>query len=311
MIRYLKHDQIDKQRWDEGIRRSFNRRIYAFSWYLDRVSPRWEAIVSEDYSQLFPLTGNRKWSFRYLRQPFFAQQLGIFAPHALSIRDTMIFFGTIPSSYRFAEIHLNSLNTPPDTGWNCTYRRNFELSLKPAYEDLFRNFSQNTKRNLKKAAQAGVTEGGPPAPEKIVTLFAENFGSQEGKLKKENYQTMSRLMQDIMDRGHGWPAGVYTSGDSLSACAFFAHDHDRIYFLFAASDRRARENGAMFLLVDRFIHRHAGQPLKLDFEGGNDPGTGRFYEGFGAMETMYPFISMNRLPFVINKGRNLLQKMGI
>jgi len=45
MIIYHKHHEIDRDRWDECIRKSFNGIIYAYSWYLDIVSPQWEALI--------------------------------------------------------------------------------------------------------------------------------------------------------------------------------------------------------------------------------------------------------------------------
>lgn len=79
MITYLTHNQIDKQRWDDCIKQSPNGNVYALSWYLDIVHPRWEALVEDDYVSVMPLTGNRKCGISYPFQPFFVQQLGVFS----------------------------------------------------------------------------------------------------------------------------------------------------------------------------------------------------------------------------------------
>jgi hypothetical protein len=71
----------------------------------------------------------------------------------------------------------------------------------------------------------------------------------------------------------------------------------------------ARENGAMFLLIDRFLSEHAGKSLKLDFEGGNDPNLGRFYKSFGAAEVPYPAIQINRLPMIAGKALYFARKL--
>jgi hypothetical protein len=39
MIRYVKHEDIDKKKWDDTIRHAFNGNIYACSWYLDIIHP--------------------------------------------------------------------------------------------------------------------------------------------------------------------------------------------------------------------------------------------------------------------------------
>ncbi len=45
MIRHLKNDEIEREKWDECIAAAFNGNVYGFSWYLDIVSPGWEALV--------------------------------------------------------------------------------------------------------------------------------------------------------------------------------------------------------------------------------------------------------------------------
>ena len=80
MINYFRHTQINKNRWDDCIGRSLNRRVYAFSWYLDLVCPGWDAMIENDYERVFPLTHHQKWRVSYLAQPYVTQQLGIFSP---------------------------------------------------------------------------------------------------------------------------------------------------------------------------------------------------------------------------------------
>src|SRR4030043_203599 len=63
MIKHLRHHEIDKERWDESIKKAFNGIIYAYSWYLDIVSPGWEALITEDYKKVMPLTGERHYFF--------------------------------------------------------------------------------------------------------------------------------------------------------------------------------------------------------------------------------------------------------
>ena len=78
-IKYLKHNQIDKQKWDSAIENAENGLVYALSWYLDIVSPNWDALVVGDYEQVMPVTHKRKYGIKYLIQPPFCQQLGFFS----------------------------------------------------------------------------------------------------------------------------------------------------------------------------------------------------------------------------------------
>ncbi len=295
MINYLNHYQINKSRWDDCIERSANRRVYAFSWYLDLVCPSWDALVEDDYAAVFPLTHHKKWTIAYLFQPFFAQQLGIFSPGVVTQQKITEFIEEIPQRFRFVHIHLNSLNMLAATAWETTVRVNYELGMNQAYHGIAGNYAQNTRRNIKKAIESGVTLSRIIGADELVGLFRENFGKKEGKLKEVHYSVMKQLISHGLHHRTGFILGANSKDGILSAAAFFLGDRDRSYFLFAASAPVARDNGAMFFLIDRFIAEHAERPIILDFEGGNDPNLGRFYKSFGAEEVTYPVVKINRL----------------
>jgi len=296
MIHYLKHTGIDKHRWDDCIDRSFNRRIYAYSWYLDLVCPGWEALVEDDYIRVFPLTWRRKWGINYLFQPFFTQQLGIFSPEALTVTHINGFIRTIPHKFRFAEINLNSGNNVTIADGVATLRYNHEICLDQNYEMLCVGYSQNTRRNIRKAVELEVCLGKVVRTDDLISLFRENFGKKEGKLRDADYETIRKIISFCLSRKMGYVMGAYSDAGILCAAAFFLFDRDRAYFLFAASSPEARENGAMFMLIDRFIADNAQKQFMLDFEGGNDPNLGRFYKSFGATVVSYPALRINHLP---------------
>jgi hypothetical protein len=295
MINYLTHNQIDKSRWDDCIGRSQNRRVYAFSWYLDLVCPGWDALVADEYSSVFPLTHHRKWAISYLYQPYFTQQLGVFSPDAIPESLVATYICAIPPRFRFAEIQLNSLSRYDGGEGETTARVNYECDLTEPYEVLAGKYAENTRRNIGKAHKAGVTVSRTTGVDDLITLFRENFGKKEGKLKDGHYAVLRKLIHHGLTSRMGYILGANTKEGLLSASAFFLFDQARVYFLFAASSPEARANGAMFLLIDRFIAENAGTRLLLDFEGGNDPNLGRFYKGFGATEVPYQGLRINRL----------------
>ena len=188
-------------------------------------------------------------------------------------------------------------------------RANYELHLAPGFEEMTRKYAQNTKRNIRKALESEITLNRTTGADELILLFRENFGKKEGKLKEGHYAVLRRLISYCLDRDLGYVLGAKTKDGILSAGAFFLFDQSRVYFLFAASGPNARENGAMFLLIDRFIADHAGRDLVLDFEGGNDPNLGRFYKGFGATEVPYPALRINRLGKVAEKGLYFMRKL--
>jgi hypothetical protein len=309
MIYYLRHHEIDKDKWDNCIRSSVNRRVYAFSWYLDHVCPGWDALVEEAYISVMPLTHYHKWGIQYLAQPYFAQQLGVFSCNDLSEQLVTEFIQAIPCRFRFVEIQLNSGNRFAVKAGEGDIRMNYELTLPDTCEEITRNYSQNTRRNIRKALESDITQNRATDAGELIRLFRENFGKKEGKLKERHYNALHKLISYCLENNMGYILCSKTKAGSLSAGVFFLFDQSRVYFLFAASSPDARENGSMFLLIDRFIAENAGKNLILDFEGGNDPDLGRFYKSFGAAGAPYPVLRINRLPKVVGHVLYFVRKL--
>jgi len=154
-IKYRKHGEIDYDKWDRCIKSASNSRIYATSWYLDRTAIIWDALVRGDYEFVMPLPAGKKYGIRYIYQPVFSQQLGIFP--APDNKIAAHFFSEIRKRFRYAIIHLNSENPDPgisETGY-FTVRNNFLLFVNKGYQAVFENYSKNTKRNLTRAESTG------------------------------------------------------------------------------------------------------------------------------------------------------------
>ncbi len=303
MINYLRHHEIDKKKWDECITGSFNGNIYAYSWYLDIVCEGWEALVEDGYQSVFPLTGRKKYNISYLFQPLFSQQLGIFSKNVLSEETVKTFLLSVPEKYKFIEINLNKSNQINDIkGFNIIQNRNCELSLISSYENIFKNYSSNVKRNIKKAEESGIHIAKTADPDGIIGIFKNNKGKRIYRLNDNAYSALRRLLEKCLNNGMAEIWGAYTTENELCAGAFFIRSFNKMVFLFSGTDSKARECGAMPLLIDIFIKEHCGKNLVLDFEGSNDENLAKFYNSFGAEECFYPHIRKNGLPFLTGKG---------
>lgn len=298
MIHYLKHNEINKKKWDNAIDVSLNNLIYAYSWYLDIVSPDWCALVEDDYISVMPITGNKKYGINYLYPPYFAQQLGVFSTVKLSKQKVENFLNAIPAQYKFIEANLNTQNTFNLPGYKIKENTNIELTLDSSYESLHKKFSEDTKRNIKKAAKHNIQLQKNISPAEIISIFRKNIGKKINNLKTNNYKTLLSLINTCIQKGYAQTWGAY-SEDKLCAGVVWLIKGNRSIFLFSATNDQAKKTGAMFFLIDQFMQEHAGQKMILDFEGSNLPGLARFYKGFGSEEYVYLQVRKNNLPGVI------------
>lgn len=299
MIKYLQHHEIDKERWDDCIRRSFNGIIYAYSWYLDVVHPGWEALVNADYSIVMPLTGGKKLGVRYLYNPFFVQQLGVFSVARLSPDAVREYLNAVPAHFRYCEISLNTFNHPTADSYRFKENLNHELDMIGSYEMIRKEYSDNAKRNIKKAQLHDLSVVSSTSKEEIIALFRNDRGKDIEVLKESEYDTLRRLLQALDGRGRLHTRGVHNASGQLIAGAFFCDANGKVIFLFSGNSPEGKEKGAMFFLIDSFIQENAQKNLILDFEGSNDPQLARFYKGFGAKECVYLQAKRNTLPWYL------------
>ncbi|MCX6250059.1 MAG: GNAT family N-acetyltransferase [Bacteroidetes bacterium] len=305
MIKYIPHHEIDLKKWDDSINLSVNGLVYANSWFLDIVSPGWDALIENDYESVFPLTHNRRFGIRYLYQPYFTQQLGLFSRNHLTEALVDSFLQAIPPKFRFIQIHLNTLNKVDPSRYHCSYRINHELDMINTYENLYADYDQNTRRNLKKAHKEDLVLKRKVEPDELISLFRENYGKHELLLQYRHYHILRNLIEYCLKNTFSAITGVFLPNGTFCAGSFFLREKERVIFQLAASNQSARDTGAMFLLVDNFIRENAGQALILDFEGSNDNNVSRFYKGFGAKEMHYSQVTINRLPGWIDLLRKL------
>ena len=309
MIEYIKHDEIDTEKWDRCISKSFNGRVYAYSWYLDMVNENWEALVENDYERVFPLTPGNKFGIHYLFQPRFTQQLGVFSQSILSEETVNSFLKSIPEKFRFIDINLNSLNKVSEQAENMDRYINHELDLINSYEKIASNYSKNLKRNLKKAEKSPVSLAKNIKPGDVINLFRQNKGKDLDNLNDNDYQLLSRLIYVMIYKRIGEVIGAYNEMNELCAGVFFVRDHKKVIFYFSATNGYARENAAMPLIIDAFIRDNANSHLTLDFEGSNNQNLARFYKSFGAKKLYYPHYKHNKLNPLLKFGFNLLRNL--
>jgi len=297
MIRYLENKQIDFEKWDDCIERSLNGIFYASSWYLDMTAPGWAALVEGNYESVMPLPSRKKLGIKYIYQPFFVQQLGIFSTTSLSAEVTTRFLEAIPRHFSFVELNLNTFNKANEgIGVRTANRITHHLDLIEPYEQIERRYSSNTRRNIKKAEKAGVFVTSHGRPEEIIETFRNNRGRGIKAFSEGDYKVLKHLIYSGMHRGMAKIMSAYTVENNFCAGIVFFQSHKKTVFLFSGSTALARDNGAMFMLVDAYIREMAGKELVLDFEGSSDPQLARFYKGFGSKECVFLQIEKNRMP---------------
>lgn len=296
-VTYIRHAQIDRKRWDACITQSLNGIAYGYSWYLDIVCEGWDALIMDNYSAVMPLTHGRKVGINYLYQPFFTQQLGVFATVIPSASLVQTFLGAIPSKYKLIDIALNTYMNPKSiVGFKMDKRQTYQVDLVQSYPRLYQKYSKNTQRNLAKAIALGVSV---VKGVDIATFLTFTHEHLKADLPDKAYPIMDRLVRQLVSGGKGLIMGAYSNTNELCAAALFVNSNGKSIYLLASSSDAGIENRGMFMLIDAYINEHSERLIVLDFEGSMIPGVAKFYSGFGAQPTGYAHIFRQKLPWVM------------
>ena len=301
-IRLLKRDEIDDPKWNGCVHYALNSKIYGYTWYLDNVSEEWMGLVEGDYESVFPLVWNDKlFKIKQLYQPYLCQQLGLFSVNICSQERIKQFLLTIPREFKYWDIGLNDANKniPTTLGFEIVIKNNFHLYLNKPYESLYADYSNNIKRNLKKASTKKLFLNSSLKPEKFVTEV-KKAQIQKGILHPEAlYHAAHRIIYNCLHRGKGVIMVAYDSQKNICAAIFFMFNGNAIVNLLNVSTEFGKENGAMHFLLDATIQREANKHKYIDFEGSSIEGIARFYKSFGAVNVPYYQLKKNQLPWWI------------
>lgn len=296
-IRYLKHHEIDFSKWDDCIASASNSLIYGYSFYLDHMSKHWDALVQDDYAAVMPLTWNRKYGVYYLYQPFLTAQLGVFGK---SVDASMLetFLHAIPSKFRYWDFYLNHQNAFPLNDYHLYQRINLVLDLNKPYAELYNNYRDNIRRNIRKAEQLGCKAVRDIDVTQVVNLAAIQMKTYT-KESAEDLHRFTNLFHNLAQRKQACSYGVLSGKNELIASCIFTFSGNRAFYILVGNHPDGRTVGASHFLIDAFIKDHAGKDMLLDFEGSDIRNLASFYSSFGAKEENYSAIRLNRLPFYL------------
>lgn len=290
-ITHLRNIDIDRTLWDSCIAQSHNQLTCAYSWYLDVVSPKWEALVTDDYEYVMPLPFKKKYKVPYLVQPILTQQLGIFSKHRIDESLVEDFIKEIP--YYSYELNLNEKNFNA----SATECPNFVLNLNQPYKQIALHYSKNTIRNIDKAKKLNLSV------EQITS--ADEFDSFYHAVEKNYFTVAKSLLNKLIHKGMSENAirlyGVYSAEKNLIAALCLLHSPSRLTYLLPISNAEGKASSAMFLLIDKLIFENAEKEKSFDFEGSRVEGIARFYRGFGAKNQPYYTLKRFRPSFLIGK----------
>jgi hypothetical protein len=294
--RFVKHKDIDLRKYDQCLETDSNSLVYACSWFLDIMAIEWDAFIWGDYEFVMPVPNRRKWGIRYVYQPVFAQQLGIYPTPPPDIQKA--FFKRLKRKFRYIHYPLSvTFNDEILKGFNIKHLHTRVLSLESGYPALVKQYDDYILQNLKKARQNNIKVS---RQSEIDDFFELKDDSKKIPVPEKSWKNLRKLMKETIYDGNGWLYAATDQNNEILAMAFFLVWRTRVYYMTVVSSQTGREKRAGFALLDQFLRDFAGHPVIFDFEGSSVAGVDKFFESFGAEKESYCLISRNKLPWIVS-----------
>jgi len=306
MIFYVGHNDIDKLRWDTAIASSFNKRQYAFSWYLDQVSPNWNALVLDDYVAVMPIFVRKRFGVSSIYTPLFCPQLGIFSTienNAFCVDD---FINSIPSTFLFIDLTLNSYNfISKDFKISKLFLKyNQELSLNDEYENIRNKYKKSHIKNIEKfEAQNEITITDNNSFQDFYQFKIESLPELNIKLKKSEQLQLFNLFMTTNNKELLTIYLGYDKNNCPQGGVCFMKIEERV-FIYTFCNKLGKKYGLIYFIVNQFIKENAGRNLILDFMGSSIEGVRYRNLGFGSDELEYSFVRINKLTNFLKIGKS-------
>ncbi len=296
-IRYVKHRDIDRTRWDATVADDPQGLPYAYSWYLDHAtSGQWDALITPDYQYVMPLPWNGKiFGIKQIFAPLLTQQLGIAGP-SLSEETTINFLNSIPNKFKKIVYPLNQQIDHP----NCRTKTNLVISLTNSHEKIQEGYKKNLIRGIRTAAEkTSINES--LLIDDLLTFYQQTLKSQL-TFSQKDWQRIRQLLQAATQHLEILMLEVRNEHGQRLALGIFIITNKRIVYLMGCANAEGRKKFSSSFILDKVIKQYAGTNRIFDFEGSDIPGVYKFFKSFGSEEANISVYEKNELPWLVRKG---------
>jgi hypothetical protein len=296
-IQHLLHTEIDFAQYDQCIEQSGNGLIYATSTYLNCIAPYWELLMLGDYEAVMPLPCRSKFGIKYVFQPIFTAQLGIFSSYPIHEALTNAFITQLKQVVKFAALDLNSACKHND----FTLRNNYTLDLNKPYSAVQESYNRLAKRKINKAIEATLTINNTIPAQDILDLSITNIVDQNINYSKQDFNDAKQLILALAKKQQLYTIAAIDGTGKIHAGIIYFRYKNRIYNVIAGVSKESYELGAFYFCLDGIIQKYCEQPYLLDFEGSDIEGIAFVFKNLGGSLEHFYYYKYNNLPFPLSQ----------
>lgn len=275
-LQKIKRKNLDIEKYSKALDNSLNYRIYAEYWYLDILTnEKWECWIYGDYEVIMPVPLQYKFGLKFVIQPTYCQQLGVFYNEEIS-DELFKEFERKLHKYRVRSYSFNEENTERYNP-KGEKRVNYILDLSLSYSSLFMNYRKDKKRNLRKTTEKEISIN--------ETIETESYFQILKKYYPGIQQFNKNLLNELLSRKQ-LIQYTATLDNTINNHRMFMLTKNRLYVIASVRNKESPIDISSNI-IDLVIQKYSSEKLILDFEGSMISGVANFNKGFGALEKKY------------------------
>lgn len=271
--------------------------LHAQAWWWEKstAGKTWDAIIIEDDNRILaamPYHMADKWCLHALLMPVHTQYHYVYLAPDAPVDTPVRLAQAMDALCRERHIgwcRLQGFYPPQLTealrtcGFSTDLRTTYRIASVPPREELPDTYSQNKRRQLRKAQGLHLTEMSADA----FYTFHRDCMAKQGKLIDYPAQWAQSVLPEAIRRQTGLLLGAQNEGGNVLAAMFLAWDSQYAYYLLPAYDPDYKDTGAMTWLTNEALCIAHQKGLGFDFEGSMIPSVALSYRQFGGEAASY------------------------
>lgn len=288
MIKRLKYEEVDWQKYQNCLEQSEQYIFFAEKKYLDLLlHQNWEILVDNDYEAVMPIPLAKKWGFTFVVMPLQTQQLGIFSgKDNLELNESFLaFFQQNYKVFYYAFNAKNEFKTLLKT------RKNYKLFAED-YESIKKKYSIHRRRNVRitDVLQDKIKFAEAENLNHSESFFTENvIGFTNSSLKKRAFENMKNFLSQNLLKVYE----LYFDG-KLASQAYLIESENEDFLVNFINDKKFSKYNLSSIILDQIFRKNI-EKKDFNFHGSNISEIAEFYRRFGATEENYAFVENSKI----------------
>ena len=286
MIKRITRKKLDVKKYTNCLNNAINYRIYAEYWYLDAlVGDNWDCYILNDYEAVMPLPYTKKLGIKFITQPIYCQQLGVFHNQNFSRNNFQKFekklHRNLVRGYSFNEENTEMYEP------KGKLKVNFILDLNKPYSEISDNYTSKRNKELRRTSRMNL-------------VINEVNNLQNFQLLKDKYEYIYThklekkyisIFEKILKNGQLNVFDIFSKEQVLIGSQAMLFSKNRIICLSFARNKEEDKHNTSAYILDYIIKSNAEKNLIFDFEGSSLPAVAKFMEGYSPQKKCYSIYS--------------------